>query len=87
MLPELEAQLEQILDSIVSSEAPRKVIDAGPGTGKTTLFRRLLQATIAVFATIRDLPPVRRMNERRPVFDNGGHVALRFRVPNDCSRA
>ena len=44
MLPELEAQLEQILNSIVSSEAPRKVIVAGPGTGKTTLFRRLLQA-------------------------------------------
>jgi superfamily I DNA/RNA helicase len=44
MLAELEAQLEAILGGIIGSTAPRKVIVAGPGTGKTTLFQRLLQA-------------------------------------------
>ncbi len=44
MLAELEAQLQAILEVIVASAAPRKVIVAGPGTGKTMLFRRLLQA-------------------------------------------
>jgi ATP-dependent DNA helicase UvrD/PcrA len=44
MQPELEVQLQRLLEEIVGSGAPRKVIVAGPGTGKTTLFRRLLQA-------------------------------------------
>lgn len=44
MLPELEARLQHILDGIVASNARRKVIVAGPGTGKTALFRRLLEA-------------------------------------------
>ena len=43
-MPGLEAQVEEILTEIIGSAAPRKVIVAGPGTGKTTLFRRFLQA-------------------------------------------
>src|SRR6266446_8000047 len=46
MVPELEAQLRRILEEIVNSGAARKIVVAGPGTGKTTLFRRLLEARI-----------------------------------------
>jgi hypothetical protein len=43
-MPDLEAELRRILAEIVGSNAARKIIVAGPGTGKTTLFRRLLEA-------------------------------------------
>jgi len=46
MAPELEAQLRRILEEIVNSGAVRKIVVAGPGTGKTTLFRRLLEARV-----------------------------------------
>src|SRR5262245_25838307 len=44
MMPDLEAELRRILAEIVGSDAARKIVVAGPGTGKTTLFRRLLEA-------------------------------------------
>ena len=44
MMPDLEAALRSILEEIVGSDAARKIVVAGPGTGKTTLFRRLLEA-------------------------------------------
>ena len=44
MVSELEAQLRRILEGIVESGAARKIVVAGPGTGKTMLFRRLLAA-------------------------------------------
>jgi superfamily I DNA/RNA helicase len=43
MPTEIETQFQAIVDGIVGSQAPRKVIVAGPGTGKTTLFRKILQ--------------------------------------------
>ena len=36
-------QLEKVLRLILDSESPKKLIVAGPGTGKTTLFRRILE--------------------------------------------
>jgi superfamily I DNA/RNA helicase len=44
MMLDLEAALRSILEEIVGSDAARKIVVAGPGTGKTTLFRRLLEA-------------------------------------------
>lgn len=46
MVSELEAQLRRILAEIVSSSAARKIVVAGPGTGKATLFRWLLEARV-----------------------------------------
>src|SRR6266513_3506079 len=43
MLTDFETRLQAIVDGIVGSEAPRKVIVAGPGTGKTTIFRSILR--------------------------------------------
>ncbi len=43
MSPDIESQLQALIDGIVRSAASRKVVVAGPGTGKTTLFRRLLE--------------------------------------------
>jgi hypothetical protein len=43
MPTEHETRLQAVIDEIVASQAPRRVIVAGPGTGKTTLFRRILQ--------------------------------------------
>jgi len=43
VIPELEERLRRILEEIVGSTAARKIVVAGPGTGKTTLFRRLLE--------------------------------------------
>ncbi len=38
-----KAERQKCLDAILSSQAPRKVIVAGPGTGKTFTFRELLK--------------------------------------------
>ncbi len=46
MVPEHQARLRRILEEIVTSDAARKIVVAGPGTGKTTLFRRLLEARV-----------------------------------------
>lgn len=44
MWTDLEAQLQALIDGIVLSNSFRKVVVAGPGTGKTTLFRKLLES-------------------------------------------
>lgn len=44
MCTDLEAQLQALIDGIVQSNSSRKVVVAGPGTGKTTLFRKLLES-------------------------------------------
>lgn len=43
MSSELEAQLSATLEAILASPQPKKVIVAGPGTGKTYLFKQLLE--------------------------------------------
>jgi len=40
-----EAELKRSIDAVVGSPSPRKLVVAGPGTGKTTLFRKLLEAS------------------------------------------
>ena len=44
-MPNPEAQLKEAVDRIVSSKSPKKLVVAGPGTGKTTLFRKLLESS------------------------------------------
>ena len=39
-----EHELKKAIDRIVHSDSPKKLIVAGPGTGKTTLFRKLLES-------------------------------------------
>jgi superfamily I DNA/RNA helicase len=41
---ELEIQLNAAVDAIVASRANKKIVVVGPGTGKTWLFKRLLEA-------------------------------------------
>lgn len=40
-----EGELKRAIDAVVSSRSPRKLVVAGPGTGKTTLFKKLLEAS------------------------------------------
>jgi superfamily I DNA/RNA helicase len=42
---DVEAELQQATDRIVQSTSRRKLVVAGPGAGKTTLFKRLLTET------------------------------------------
>ncbi len=39
-----EEELQAVIDKILSSKSQRKIIVSGPGTGKTSLFKRLLKA-------------------------------------------
>ena len=39
---DVTAELEAAIDAVLSSTSPKRLIIAGPGAGKTTLFRRLL---------------------------------------------
>jgi superfamily I DNA/RNA helicase len=43
MIEELEARLRAASDAILASAAPKRVVVAGPGTGKTFLFRQILE--------------------------------------------
>jgi superfamily I DNA/RNA helicase len=38
-----EAELREAIERVVTSKSPKKLIVAGPGAGKTTLFKRLLK--------------------------------------------
>jgi superfamily I DNA/RNA helicase len=38
-----EAELKAAIESVLKSSSPKKLIIAGPGTGKTTLFKNLLE--------------------------------------------
>jgi len=42
---DFEEELRRAVNRILASGAPKKLIVAGPGTGKTTLFRKLLEQT------------------------------------------
>jgi ATP-dependent DNA helicase UvrD/PcrA len=42
---DVEAELNEAVEKILRSSNPRKLIVAGPGTGKTTIFKKLLEAT------------------------------------------
>jgi superfamily I DNA/RNA helicase len=43
MADDLQKELDDAIEQIVESSSHRKLIVAGPGTGKTTLFRRVLE--------------------------------------------
>jgi superfamily I DNA/RNA helicase len=40
-----EAELKAAIDAVVDSQSPKKLVVAGPGTGKTTLFRLILESS------------------------------------------
>lgn len=40
-----EAELQRAIQRVLDSRSPKKLVVAGPGTGKTTLFKALLQGT------------------------------------------
>ena len=42
MSTDVETQLKAAVDKILASKSPKKLIVAGPGAGKTTLFKQLL---------------------------------------------
>lgn len=39
----VEAELKAAIDRVLASTSPKKLVIAGPGTGKTTLFKRMLE--------------------------------------------
>ncbi len=47
MSPE-EAELNAAVEAILNSDSPKKLVVAGPGTGKTSLFKRMLKAASGV---------------------------------------
>src|SRR5713226_2641056 len=44
MSDDYQKELAKALERILQSKSPKRLIVAGPGTGKTTLFRKLLQS-------------------------------------------
>jgi superfamily I DNA/RNA helicase len=42
-----EVEFQAAIQRVVSSRSRKKLVVAGPGTGKTTLFRALLKASVA----------------------------------------
>ena len=42
--PDIQAELAAAIDRILASKNPKKLIVAGPGAGKTYLFKELLNA-------------------------------------------
>ena len=42
---DVQKELKNAIDRIIESHGRRKLVVAGPGAGKTTLFRKLLEAT------------------------------------------
>ena len=40
-----EAELGEAIERVLKSKSPKKLIVAGPGAGKTTLFKALLRAS------------------------------------------
>ncbi|MCK8114795.1 UvrD-helicase domain-containing protein [Anaerosoma tenue] len=40
-----EAELKAAIDAVVESPSPKKLVVAGPGTGKTTLFKLILESS------------------------------------------
>jgi superfamily I DNA/RNA helicase len=45
MSPTVETELREAIDRIIQSTSKKKLVVAGPAAGKTTLFRKLLEAT------------------------------------------
>ena len=45
MADDVAAELKKAIDRILASKARKKLVVAGPGAGKTTLFRQLLDST------------------------------------------
>jgi len=45
MLANFEEELGKAVDRVISSTSRKKLVVAGPGTGKTTLFRKLLESS------------------------------------------
>lgn len=44
MTQDVQAELAEAVDRVLASKAPKKLVVAGPGAGKTTLFKKLLEA-------------------------------------------
>ena len=42
---DVASELEQAIQRILESKSRRKLVVAGPGTGKTTLFKKLLESS------------------------------------------
>lgn len=40
-----EIELKAAIDAVVGSSSPNKLVVAGPGTGKTTLFKLILETS------------------------------------------
>lgn len=45
MADDVAAELKKAVDQVLASKARKKLVVAGPGAGKTTLFRKLLDST------------------------------------------
>jgi sigma54-dependent transcription regulator len=45
MSDDVKRALDEAIERILASKSPKKLVVAGPGAGKTTLFRKLLDAS------------------------------------------